>query len=153
MIRYVDFQFLPDDIEEWNNSSAKHKTEWEDLLRYVVEHLTLTDLVLSLDAGPCYPIYVEQNLHEYQIPYVLEAYKSIVESVREELGVGRKETKEGRLKELYVYWACFHDHEGEAEREVMGKDYVAEGKIGREEREPFYPHGCAWEVEEGMELI
>ena len=74
--------------------------------------------------------------------YVLEAYRSIVEPL---LPLGKR-----GLKAFLVYWACFHDYEEEAEKEVMGDCYQAEGKIPSEERNSFYPHGGhSWKVEEG----
>lgn len=78
----------------------------------------------------------------------LQAYKKIVEPLR---GMGQmvkkgEETK--RLKAFYVFWACYHYHEAEAEREVMGEGYVAPGKVPWEKREASDPWWDGWEERE-----
>ena len=143
-IRALDFQFLPQEIEEWNKPGTPWKGEWADLVSFIAANLLLEKLILSLDAGPGYPIYEEQTAREEDLAHVLDAYKAIVEPVRI-LG-------ERGLKGFCVFWACFHEHETEAEREVMGQQYVAKDKIPSDQRQPFYPHGCPFEVTEPMEL-
>ena len=145
VIRLIDFQFLPKDIEECNKPGTCWKREREELIRFIGENLILSNLVLSLDAGPCFEWYIMTCMLEENSPWVLEAYKSIVEPIRQ--------WGEKKLKGFYVFWACFHDHEGQAEREVMGEDYVAEGKIDSEEREPLGPHKDDWKTDTPMDLV
>ena len=144
LIRNIDFQFSYEVINAWMEPGSPLPYQWQVLVRFITETLVPSRLVLSLDAGPCYDIYVEQDQYEHQLTHVLETYKAIVEPMR---GLGQ----EG-LKEFYVFWACFHGHEKEAEEQVMGEGYQARGKISALERDPFYPHGSAHEVELPMDL-
>ncbi|KAL9118803.1 MAG: hypothetical protein Q9187_004641, partial [Circinaria calcarea] len=109
------------------------KAEWADLINFIAMNLQLENLILSLDAGPGYTIYEEQNAREEDLAHVLNAYRAIVEPMRI--------LRERGLKGFFVYWACFHAYEAEAEKEVMGQHYVAKDKIPSDERQPFYPHG------------
>lgn len=98
------------------------------------QNIDLSNLTLSLDAGSAIPIYEEQQMVEVDGgDYRLDAYKMIINPLRELREVG--------LKRFYVYWGCYHSFEAEAEKEVMGEDYEAEGKIAASKREPSDPHG------------
>ena len=143
-IRALDFQFMPQEIEDWTKPDTPWKAEWADLVSFIAANLQLENLILSLDAGPGYTIYEEQNAREEHLAHVFDAYRAIVEPMRS-LG-------ERGLKRFCVFWACFHEYEAEAEREVMGQHYVAKDKILSDERQPFYPHGCPFEVRQPMEL-
>ncbi|KAL9113986.1 MAG: hypothetical protein Q9187_007542, partial [Circinaria calcarea] len=136
-IRALDFQFMPQEIEAWTKPGTPWKAEWADLINFIAANLQLENLILSLDAGPGYTIYEEQNAREEDLAHVLNAYRAMVEPMRI-LG-------ERGLKGFFVYWACFHAYEAEAEKEVMGQHYVAKDKIPSNERQPFYPHGCPFE--------
>ena len=146
-IRDLDLRLGPDQVECWTEDSSALPEEWAALVAFVRESLHLENLTLSLDAGLGYGVYREQQVTEANGGYVLEAYKAIVEPFR---GLG-----EAGLKAFFVFWALYHDAEAEAERDVMGKEYVAEGKVESGKRNPFYPHGCpdeSLEWKEGMKL-
>ena len=148
-IREVDFMFLPDEIRNWTEGEAKGSWDgpWRELVEYIAANLTLSNLTLSLDAGPGFIVYQEQYQTEETMDYVLEAYKMIVAPLK---GLGGK-----GLKGFYAFFAAFHAYETEAEKEVMGEGYVAKDKVPSTKRNPLYPHGCPrpeMEWEDGMEL-
>ena len=131
-IHELDFQFSPDEIEEWTETNTL-SVEWEELVAFVRQNLRLSNLTLSLDAGTAIPIYEEQQMVEIdEGDYRLNAYKMIIKPLR---GLG-----EIGLKRFYVYWGCYHSYEVEAEKEVMGDDYEAEGKFSISRRDPSDPH-------------
>ena len=110
-----------------------------ELAHFIIENLTLDDLVLSLHTGPCYNIHMKQDLDNLHVSYATEAYMSIVEPLQ---GLGDRNS----LKEFYLYWACFHDHEEEdAECAFLKQYYQAEVKISRKEREPYHPLRYLWD--------
>jgi hypothetical protein len=88
-------------IEEyWTNPNIL-SNEWEELVAFVRENFSLSNLTLSLDAGLSIPIYEEQLMIDIdEGDYRLNVYKTIIKSLR---GLG-----EIGLKRFYVYWGCYH---------------------------------------------
>ena len=146
-IRDLDLCLDPAQVESWTETGSVLRDEWAALITFVRNSLNLGNLTLSLDAGLGYGVYEEQQVTEANGEYVLQAYKEIVKPLRA-LG-------EAGLKAFLVFWAIYHAYETEAEREVMGRSYVAKGKVESGKRNPFYPHGCPDESVEwkyGMKL-
>ncbi len=100
-IHELDFQFDHVMIEEyWTNPNIL-SNEWEELVAFVRENFSLSNLTLSLDAGLSIPIYEEQLMIDIdEGDYRLNVYKTIIKSLR---GLG-----EIGLKRFYVYWGCYH---------------------------------------------
>lgn len=139
-IHELDFQFDHDVIKEWTETNTM-SAEWEGLITFARQNLRLSNLTLSLDAWSPIPTFEEQQMMDIdEAGYRLDAYKMIIKPLR---GLG-----EIGLKRFYVYWGCYHSYEVEAEKEVMGEDYEAEGKIPISRREPSDPH---WDFREEQE--
>ncbi|KAJ1559938.1 hypothetical protein HK405_008828 [Cladochytrium tenue] len=126
-----DTQF-PDWME-----GGKGYGEWKALVDWIAGHMNLPKLTLTIDDGAMYEQYLlmqayEDSLVQWGVP---QAYRTIVKPLKE---AGMKEKG---LKKLNCYWAAFHELEAECEKYVMGEDYVNEGKIPQEKRDPFFPEG------------
>lgn len=129
----LEFQFDHEEIEEWTEPNNTFQLEWEKLIVFIRDNLSLSNLTLSLNAAIAIPIYEEQQLTETEKgDYRLQAYKKIIEPLR---GLGQM-----GLRRFYVFWACYHSYEAEAEKEVMGQSHEAVDKVPLSRREPSDPH-------------
>lgn len=132
-IRNIEFQFEIDMIEEWSSSHNTIQAEWENVILFLRQNLNLPNLTLSVNAGDAIPIYEEQQMTEKEGgDSRLEVYKSIIKPLH---GLGVK----GGLAGFYAFWACYHEYEAEAEREVMGLAYEPVEKVPISRREPSNP--------------
>ena len=109
-----------------------------ELAHFIIENLTLDDLVLSLHTGPCYNIHMKRDLDNLHVSHVIEAYMSIVEPLQ---GLGDRNS----LKEFYLYWAMLSRSRGGRRRvRLYGKVLSGGVKISRKEREPYHPLRYLW---------
>jgi hypothetical protein len=136
-IRALDLQIGVEQGEEWNEEGSEYPAEWQELITFIENNLNLSNLTLSIDHGLCYEYYEQRGVTEASLGNVLDAYRQIVKPLRP---LGQK-----GLKEFYVFWACFHQNEAEAEKYVMGEAYAPAGKVPHTKRNPYFPHGAPFE--------
>ena len=91
------------------------------MIEVIKKNVPLCSLSITLDAGAgCRDGYVICSVDESCVPYVLDAYKAIIEPLKGwgELG----------LRQFSVPWGMFLEYEDQAEEEVMGRGYRPSGK-------------------------
>ena len=99
---------------------------WIAMAQFIKENIPLETLFITLNAWEAREGYVISECYKDVLPNTLDSYKSIVAPFR---GWGRQ-----GLKKFWCIWPLFMEYEEEAEREVMGSDYVVSGKLAPELR-------------------
>lgn len=127
-------KFQGEEIDEWTKPESSWHPQWVELVKFLAKNLDQSKVTLSIDAGPAYNDYVEHGLIEEDLHHVKEAYKMIIESLRDE-GPWVVEC-------FKVFFAVFHDLEAEAEIAVYGKATTTDKKVPHTERNPDFLHGA-----------
>ncbi|KAI9884435.1 MAG: hypothetical protein M1823_003789 [Watsoniomyces obsoletus] len=124
-LRRIDFSFETRQLViEWEK---EREEPWRELIEFIGEHLELSKLWLSIDAGHDGDEGWDQ---EYDLP---EYYERMIDPLRTLKGLAK-------FHVFLVYPES--DYETIAEKAVMGSDYdsAADGKISYQTRNELYPH-------------
>ena len=149
-IRRIDFQLSAANAASWPRVDDGGLRAWRKMVTFLAENLNISNLSLSIDAGPAYDTYRHgRDIHDTTTTHVRAFYQDIIKPFQ-----GDKRFRQ--LRRFHVFWALSNEHEAEAERAVKGPDYdsARQGKIPWHRRNPNFPHGVphptlAWG--EGME--
>jgi hypothetical protein len=95
------------------------RAHWEELVAFVGQNFSLSDLTLTLDVLPLNIICAMEEF--YESDHELKAYKMMIIPLRELGQMG--------LKRFYAHLGDYQAYEAEAEKVVMGEDYEAKGKV------------------------
>ena len=142
-IRNMRFTFTELQIDEWITGGIRMNINefpfeprgtgppeldytWVAMVQFIKDNIPLKTLSIALDNWEARESYIVSNADESVLPNTLDSYKSIVAPFT---GWGQQ-----GLKKFRCVWALFMEYEEEAERDVMGIDYIASGKLTPESR-------------------
>ena len=135
LIQAIDFEFGPEQVELWKDDRTA-QSSWREMLIFLSQHLNISQLYLTIDAGSAFDIYCGWTLGIERSRDISEFYRSLIEPL-EEIAAFRG------LRQFHVFLAVFWDYETCAEKAVKGPGYdsAKDGKIPLTRRNPFFPHG------------